>query len=146
MSDTSCAFFNFFPMTWGLFWHYNNWYRLNHIPPKAVLKSSLSPLQWDLIWKQGHCRCNEDHTRVEQWSVSCSVVSDSATPGTVALKAPLSMEFSRKKYWSGSPFPSPGNLPNPRINPGLSHCRQNSLLSKPPGKAPAGVEYSSSRV
>ena len=57
-SDTSCAFFNFFPMTWGLFPQYNNWNRLNHIPQKAVLKSSLSPLQWDLIWKEGHCRCD----------------------------------------------------------------------------------------
>ena len=45
--------------------------------------------------------------------VSCSVVSDSAIPGTVAHQSPLSMEFSRQEYWSGLPFPSPGDLPDP---------------------------------
>ena len=39
------------------------------------------------------------------------------TPWTVALQAPLSMEFSRQKYWSGLPFPSPEDLPNPGIKP-----------------------------
>ena len=39
------------------------------------------------------------------------------TPSTVAHQAPLSMEFSRQDYWSGLPFPSPGNLPNPGIKP-----------------------------
>ena len=45
-------------------------------------------------------------------SVSCSVVSDSATPWTVAHQIPLSMEFSRQEYSSGWPFPSPGDLPD----------------------------------
>ena len=36
-----------------------------------------------------------------------------ATPWTVARQAPLSMGFSRQEYWSGQPFPSPGDLPNP---------------------------------
>ena len=40
------------------------------------------------------------------------------TPWTVASQAPLSMGFSRQEYWSGLPFPSPGDLPNPRIKPG----------------------------
>ena len=39
-------------------------------------------------------------------------------------QAPLSMGFSRQEYWSGLPFPSPGNLPTQVSNPGLSHCRQ----------------------
>ena len=43
-----------------------------------------------------------------------------ATPWTAAYQAPLSMGFSRQEYWSGLPFPSPGDLPHP----GLSHCRQ----------------------
>jgi len=38
-------------------------------------------------------------------------------PWTVAHQAPLSMEFSRQEYWSGLPFPSPGDLPNPGIEP-----------------------------
>ena len=39
------------------------------------------------------------------------------TPWTVAYQAPLSMEFSRQGYWSGLPFPPPGDLPYPRIEP-----------------------------
>ena len=39
------------------------------------------------------------------------------TPWTIALQAPLSMGFSRQGYWSGLPFPSPGDLPNPGIEP-----------------------------
>ena len=38
-------------------------------------------------------------------------------PWTIAQQAPLSMEFPRKEYWHGLPFPSPGYLPNPRIEP-----------------------------
>ena len=40
-----------------------------------------------------------------------------ATAWTVVHQAPLSMEFSRQEYWSGLPFPSPGNLPDPGIEP-----------------------------
>ena len=43
-----------------------------------------------------------------------------ATPGTVAHQAPMSMGFSRQEYWSGLPFPSPGDLPDPGIKPGSS--------------------------
>ena len=50
--------------------------------------------------------------------VSCSVVSNSETPWTEAFQAPLSMGFSRQEYWSGLSFPSPGDLPNPGIEPG----------------------------
>ena len=47
---------------------------------------------------------------------SCLVASDSfATPWTVAHQAPLSTGFSRQEYWSGLPFPSPGDFPNPGI-------------------------------
>ena len=48
---------------------------------------------------------------------ACSVMSDSATSWTVACQAPLSMEISRQEYWSGLPFPSPGNLSKPGIKP-----------------------------
>ena len=43
---------------------------------------------------------------------ACSIVWDSATPSTVASQAPLSMGFSRQEYWSGVPFPPPGDLSN----------------------------------
>ena len=52
-------------------------------------------------------------------SVSCSVVSDSFW-AHVAHQAPLSMEFSRQDYWSGWPFPSPGDLPNPGVETWVS--------------------------
>ena len=49
---------------------------------------------------------------------SCSVISDSfATPWTVAHQTPLSMGFPRQEYWSGLPWPPPGDLPNPGIEP-----------------------------
>ena len=58
-------------------------------------------------------------------------MSDSfATPWTIACQAPLSMEFPRPEYWSGVPFPTPGDLPNPGIE-------STSLVSPalvPPGK------------
>ena len=62
------------------------------------------------------------------------VMSDSATPWTVALQAPLSMRFSRQEYWSGLPFPPPGDLPNPEIKPGSPALQADSLLAEPPGK------------
>ena len=43
-------------------------------------------------------------------------MSDSATPWTTARQTPLSMGFSRREYWSGLPFPSPGDFPDPEIN------------------------------
>ena len=42
-----------------------------------------------------------------------------ATPWTMACQTPLSMEFSRQEYWSGLPFPSPGDLPHPGIKPAV---------------------------
>ena len=68
-------------------------------------------------------------------SASRSVVWDSATPWTVACQAPLSMEFSRPDSWTGQPFPSPGDLPDPgMIKPKSPALQEDSLLSEPPGK------------
>ena len=55
-------------------------------------------------------------------------------PWTVALQAPLSMEFSRQEYWSGYPFPSPGDLPNSGIEPRSPALQVDSLSSDPPRK------------
>ena len=57
-----------------------------------------------------------------------------ATPWTVAYQAPLSVGFSRQEYWSGLPFPSPGDLPNPGIELGSPTLQTDSLLSEPPGQ------------
>ena len=68
-----------------------------------------------------------------KWSESHSVVSDSVTAWVVAGQSPLSMEFSRPEYRSGSPFPSPGDLPNPGIEPRSSPLWADSLLFEPQG-------------
>ena len=49
------------------------------------------------------------------------------------------MGFSRQEYWSGLPFPSPGDLPNPWIEPGSPTLQADALTSEPPGKPP--LEY-----
>ena len=56
------------------------------------------------------------------------------TPWTVACQAPLSMGFSRQEYWSGLPFPPPGDLPDPGIEPGSPALEADALTSEPPGK------------
>ena len=52
-------------------------------------------------------------------------------PWTVAHQAPLSMGFSRQEYWSGLPFPSPGDLPNPGIEPRSPALQAGALTSEP---------------
>ena len=56
-----------------------------------------------------------------------------ATLWTVAHQAPPSMGFSRQEYWSGLPFPSPGDLPNPGIEPKSPTLQVDALTSEPPG-------------
>ena len=58
---------------------------------------------------------------------SCSVVSDSATPWTIACQASLSMGFPRQEYWSGLPFPSPWDHSNPGMEPESPALQANSL-------------------
>ena len=64
---------------------------------------------------------------------SLSCVRLFAAPWTVAYQAPPSMEFSRQKYWSGLPFPSPGDLSHPGIESVSPALQADSLLSEPPG-------------
>ena len=56
-----------------------------------------------------------------------------ATPWTVAYQAPPTMEFSRQEDWSGLPFPSPEDLPNPGIKLGSPTLQADALQSEPPG-------------
>ena len=63
---------------------------------------------WKFIWNMSpNCDCVSHLVCVGLF----------ATPWTVPCQAPLSMEFSRQEYWSGLPFPSPGDLPDPGIEP-----------------------------
>ena len=66
---------------------------------------------------------------------SCLTLGD---PWTVAYQAPLSMGFSRQAYWSGLPFPSPGDLPNPGIeptSPEAPELQMDSFTAESMGKA-----------
>ena len=67
-------------------------------------------------------------------SVNCLVMCDSVIPWTIACQAPLSMEFSKQEYWSGLPFPSPGNLLDPGIETESPALQADSLPSEPLGK------------
>ena len=62
------------------------------------------------------------------------VSSSSAIPWIVAHQAPLSMGLPRQDYWSGLPFPSPGDLPNPGIEHRSLSLQADSLAAEPQGK------------
>ena len=66
--------------------------------------------------------------------VSHSVVSDSATPWTVARQAHLSIEYSRQECWSVLPLPSPGDLLDSGLKPRSPALQTDSLPSEPPRK------------
>ena len=65
---------------------------------------------------------------------SLSCVQLFVTLWTVAHQAPLSMGFSRQEYWSGLPFPSAGDLPDPGIEPRSPTLQADALTSEPSGK------------
>ena len=65
---------------------------------------------------------------------SCSVTIVFATPWTVACQAPLSMGFPRQEYWSGLLCPTPGDLPNPGIEPESPALTRGFFTDEPPGK------------
>ena len=82
---------------------------------------------WKLGKQQGsmYVVCNQ----------SLSGVQLSATPRTVTHQSSLSMGFPQQEYWSGLPFPSPGDIPNPGMEPASPALQADSLLSEPPGKS-----------
>ena len=63
---------------------------------------------------------------------SCGTFS--VTPWTVACQAPRSMGFSRQEYWRGLPFPTPGNLPDPGVEPASLAMAGWFFTIEPPGK------------
>ena len=116
--------------------------------PKNTGVGSLSLLQWFFLTQESnqgllHCRrilyqlSYQGSHSVQFSSVqSLSRVRLCATPWTVAHQVPLSMGFSRQEYWSGVPFPFPGDLPDPGIEPGSPPLQADSLPSEPLGKPP----------
>ena len=67
------------------------------------------------------------------------------TPWTVAYQAPPSMGFSKQEYWSGLPFPSPGDLPNPGIELGSPVLQADALPSEPPEKERSSIQSTKTR-
>ena len=70
---------------------------------------------------------------------SLSRVQLFATPWTVAHHAPLSMGFSRQEHWNGLPFPSPGDLPDPGMEPRSPVLIGRFFITEPPGKSAHGL-------
>ena len=70
-----------------------------------------------MFYGQRVCVCVCPRTRLCTCTWSLSQVHLFATAWTIACQVPLSMEFPKQDYWSGLPFPSPGDLPSPGIEP-----------------------------
>ena len=70
---------------------------------------------------------------MKRYILSCSVLSDSVTPCTVAHQAPLALRILQAKYWSRLLCPPPGDLPNPVIRLRSTALKVNSKPSEPPG-------------
>ena len=105
------------PFAWSKIFFFNSFFKKWNLWKVFGVLSRLSSV-FILYWK---------------WK-SLSHVWLFVTPLTVACQAPLSMEFSRSECWIGLPFPSPGNLPNPGIEPRSSTLQADSLPSEPPRK------------
>ena len=79
-----------------------------------------------------YCRTLGRHRKAKVKITHCVCLF--ATPWTIACQASLPMELSRQEYWSGLPFPSPEDIPNPEIKPRSPALQANSLPSEPLGK------------
>ena len=92
----------------------------------------LFPPMWGL-WKWRQILCLFQDLGGGSGSVAklCLILCD---PWTVTRQAPLSMGFSRQKYWSGLPFSSSGDLSDPGIEPSSPALQEDSLSTEPPGK------------
>ena len=98
-----------------------------------------SILAWEIAWTEepgglqsvGSQKIRRDLAHVHVMLSRFSRVQLHAALWTVALQAPLSMGFSRQEYWCGLPFPSPGDLPNPEIEPGSPALEADALTSEP---------------
>ena len=100
----------------------DNTYSLNNLskrPPKHYQHKNQTTLFRTALPHPNYLRHTEGRV--------LSLIRLFATPRTVPCQAPLSMEFSRQEYWSGLPFPSPRNLPDPGIE---SHLSLSAPLKK----------------
>ena len=100
--------------------------------PRSCEKDILGPRadRWPSHFQKDLYTSQKEKVKVK----SLSLVWLFVTPWTVAHQAPPSMGFTRQEYWSGLPFPSPGDLPNPGIEPRSPTLQADALTSEPPGK------------
>ena len=99
-------------------------------PPSQQSENPAVLVRWHRLWPLWG---RESDSEVRQ-SRPTLRLRGGFTPWTVAPQAPLSMGFSRKGYWSGLPFPSPGDPPNLGIEPGSPVLQADALPSEPLGK------------
>ena len=116
------------------FWHlWTTWVRLRGVGLEDALHSTADSGPSTLV-QQTQCMLI---FLGQFWKerVSRSLVRLFMTPWTAAHQAPLSIEFSRPAYWSGPPFPSPGDLPHPGTEPRSPTLQADSSPSGPPGNS-----------
>ena len=94
------------------------------------IKSNLISVGWETHKLEN----NNNKVMSKVKVISLSLLRLFATPWTVACQAPPSMGFSRQECWCGLPFPSPGDLPNPGIEPESSALQADALPWEPSGK------------
>ena len=110
----------FYSMVWFVMWEWVIFSRT-----KRQYKNKLLKREQKIISKESYAMC------------MLSAVWLFAAPWTVAYQVPESIEFSSQEYWSGLPFPTPGNLPGPGINPtspGSLALASRFITTEPPGK------------
>ena len=105
----------------------NSW-RNNAHYLQTMLQGHSNQNSMTLAQKQTHRSMEQDRVKVKVKALSRVRLCD---PWTVAHQAPLSMGFSRQEYWSGLPFPSPGDLPDPGIEPKSPALQADALTSEP---------------
>ena len=97
-------------------------------------------------WRNKQCEDSDGKEHRHHLCVHAKLLSRVqifATPWTVALQAPLSMGSPRQEYWSGVPFPSPEDLPNPGIESLVSCISRQVLYTTEPAGKPINQLYSS---
>ena len=116
--------------------------------PQPRIKPAPHPLHWKhgVLTPELPGKSQEAHILeglIQHWKppLSCAPAQSFSrvwlfvTPWTVACQAPLSMAFHRQEYWSGLPFPPPGDLPDPGIKPRSPPLAGGFFTTEPPGKS-----------
>ena len=100
-------------------------------PPRNRTRVSCTAGRFFTNWAMREAPIKINYESESEVAQSCLTLWD---PWTVAHQTLLSMGFSRQEYWSGLPFPSPGDLPYPGIEPRSPTLQADTLTSVPPGK------------